>query len=178
MHAEARRFVASITANLKRLPTRVLEIGGRNINGTVKDLFGDAQYHAIDLYPGPGVDQVADFLDPTFTPPFEPDAIVCCEVLEHCRGAEQMVQKAIRLLPPGGIFIATAASLHRTPHSGHDGGALRPNEWYANIDPDLLKTWMRFAGRRLEMCRVAENIASCDVYAIAIVQDADENPVH
>ena len=139
MHAEARQFVAEQVERHGPF-TFVVEIGSRDINGGVRDLFGDARYLGVDARPGPGVDVVAD--GATLTLDDEPDCIVCCEVLEHAADPAAIVANAISLLAPRGRLIITCATDPRAPHSAFDGGPLQPAETYANIQPDDLAAWI------------------------------------
>jgi len=140
MHPEAREFVRMVLFGLSRPPKRILEIGGRDINGSVRDLFPAAEtYVSIDLQPGPGVDVVAD--GATYEPNFVPDLVLCLEVLEHAASPRAIVRHALNLLPVGGTLVLTCAGPGRAPHSGIDGGPLRPGEHYANIDPYMLAAW-------------------------------------
>jgi len=127
MHAAAYRFVESVASKCRG---PVYEIGSRDINGSVRPLFGAVKYLGVDLKPGPGVDVVGDALD--YLPPFEPQTVVCCEVLEHCAAAILLVMHACGLVPPGGALILTTAGAERPPHSALDGGPLRPFEFYLN----------------------------------------------
>ena len=139
MHTAARAFVARQVA--ARGPfSDVVEIGSRDVNGQVRDLFGDARVTGVDLLPGPGVDVVAD--GATWSPPTPPDAVVCCEVLEHTPRPEAMVRNLCRMLRPGGTLILTCAAPERAPHSALDGGPLRDGEHYAGIAPDALRQWL------------------------------------
>jgi hypothetical protein len=139
MHPEAMEFITRIAA--KRGPfTNVVDLGGRDINGSPRALFAAADYTSVDLYPGDGVDVVADAR--TWTPTVAPDLVVCAEVLEHAPAAHELVEAAAGWLQPGGILIVTAACDPRPPHSAIDGGPLQPGEHYQNIDPGLLWAWM------------------------------------
>ena len=136
MHTAARRWVERL-AHLAP-GAHVLDVGGRNINGTVRDIFqGAASYTAIDLLPGPGVDVPCDFLhyhgDGVF------DVILHLEVAEHTPDWRQHIAHAADLLRPDGRLVLTAAGPDRLPHSGIDGGPLQDNEWYQNIDPAELR---------------------------------------
>lgn len=145
MHAEARQFVERCLASLP--PRRsVVELGGLDINGSVRALFADAQYISVDLQDGPGVDVVADAA--TFEPDEAPDTVVCCEVLEHARNAGAIVRNALSMLAPGGVLLVTCASDPRAEHSGVDGLALRPGEWYHNIGLNHLAHWLNGADVR------------------------------
>ena len=62
MHPEARAFVAAAATRLP--PGPVVELGARDFNGSVRDLFpGAPAYVGVDLAPGAGVDVVADAAD-------------------------------------------------------------------------------------------------------------------
>lgn len=139
MHPEAFAYVACAAG--RRGPfARVVDIGGRDINGSPRCLFPDADYVSVDLYDGPGVDVVADAL--TWAPPGLVDAVLCVEVLEHAPEAERLIKAAASWLRPGGVLIVTAACDPRAPHSAADGGSLIPGEYYGNIDPQLLQSWL------------------------------------
>jgi SAM-dependent methyltransferase len=144
MHAEARAFIERTLPSLPR-PACVVEIGSRHINGGVRDLLPpDTRYVGVDLMPGPGVDVVADGAD--VTPEVTPDLVLCCEVFEHTPRVAEIIANAFRMLAPGGTLLATCASDPRAPHSGHDGGALREGEHYANIAQADLTGWLYAAG--------------------------------
>lgn len=139
MHREAHAFVAARVAALAPVGA-VVEIGGRDINGTVRGLFGEAPYVSVDLADGPGVDVVADGC--AYRPITTPAVVVCCEVLEHAPDAHLLCENVYGMLRPGGVFIVTAAGEGRTPHSAIDGGALRPGEFYRNVRRDVLEQWL------------------------------------
>lgn len=119
---------------------RVVEIGCRDINGGVRDLFPHAVYTGIDIRPGPGVDVVAD--GATYKPMSEVDCVVCCEVLEHTPDAELIVRNCANILDKGGCLIITCAGEGRDPHSAIDLDPIRPDEYYANIGEFELGFWL------------------------------------
>lgn len=156
MHAEARRFVAAHSGTYPH----VVELGGRDVNGGVRDLFDYDRWLSIDLHPGPAVDVVADAR--TYRPNFEADLVVCCEVAEHCPRPWQLVANAHRILRPGGVFLFTAACPPRAPHSAVDGGPVR-DEHYRNIDPYRLASWLG----RFDDWTTHTHSDRGDVYAVA-----------
>lgn len=162
MHPGAYNYVARVAAEHGPWG-RVLEVGGRNINGSVRPLFAPADYTTLDISPGPGVDIVADAADYTPSVPF--DAVVCCEVLEHTARAAEIVAGAARAVRPDGALILTAACPPRAPHSAIDGGAVRHGEFYANVDPADLTEWLRAVGTAsVEVDHVAGDVyAYCEV---------------
>lgn len=137
----------------------VVELGSLDINGSVRQLFMGTHYLGVDMQQGPGVDAVADAAD--FDPPFSPDTVVCCEVLEHAHAAREIVENAHRMLAPGGVFIMTCAGDGREPHSAVDGGPLEyiaggqgmhyrsvdtdgadGHEFYKNISEAEMEEWL------------------------------------
>jgi hypothetical protein len=160
MHADARAFVAEAC---RRWPPRgpVYEIGSRDINGGVRDLFAGLEYLGVDCAPGRGVDVVADAL--SYRPAWHPATIVCCEVLEHTAEAAGILSHAARLLEPGGRLFVTTAGPSRAPHSAVDGGRLRPGEYYAGISTNTLALWL--VGAALEILELVAH--GEDVYAAA-----------
>lgn len=119
---------------------RVVEIGARWVNGSVRPLFHCPSYTGVDIAPGLGVDVVAD--GATYQPAEAPDCVVCCEVLEHTDSAAAIVANARAMLASGGCLIVTCAGRGRAPHSAVDGNALRPGEFYRNIEAADLLAWL------------------------------------
>lgn len=162
MHQQAYDWVRFVTSRAVP-PRRVVELGGRDVNGSARPLFAAAEYVGVDVAPGPGADVVADAADwPGDGRPF--DAAVCCEVLEHTPRGREVCANAARLLRPGGLFIVTAASPSRKPHSAVDGGPLRPGEWYRGVGEAELLDWLGPFGFTL----IDGDDFSGDVYALAV----------
>lgn len=143
MHHGAYEWVRKIVLSLPPIQGRVAEFGSRNVNGSVRPLFAGASlYFGIDLMRGEEVDLVADAAD-WFYPGLEGfDAVVSCEMLEHAPRAREVCHNAYRLLRAGGVFIITAASPGREPHSVDGVHPVPPGEHYANISPAELRDWL------------------------------------
>lgn len=141
MHNDARMYVDRFaTADA----LSVIEIGSRNINGTVRDLFPNASWTGLDLYPGPCVDVVCD--SEKWSPESPVDLVICCEVFEHAQRWTAMLFNAAKWLKPGGRIVVTCAGPDRPPHSHHDGGKLRKGEYYSNISADRMRQAMESCG--------------------------------
>lgn len=145
-------------------PLWVLDIGGRDINGTCRPHFPNADYWALDITDGPGIDFVADAV--TWNPDIQDyDVVVCAETFEHARGWRDIPKTAFRALRPGGQFIVTTATGSRAPHNATDGGAWVPrDEYYGNVDPGELKAALRAAG----FTRITIDVLGEDVRAHAV----------
>lgn len=128
MSESAREFVARYASSDT---ISVIEIGCRDVNGIVRDLFPHCRYMGIDLADGPGVDVVCDAAD--YVPPDLVDMVLCCEVLEHAERWQAVLLAAASWLRPGGRLIITCAGPGRPPHSAVDGGDLQPGEYYWNL---------------------------------------------
>ena len=139
MHAEAYAWFTRQAVGLGAF-NLVVDVGGRDINGTVRALFTAKEYIAVDLYDGPAVDVVADIRD--WHPPKAADLVLCAEVLEHAPDPAGVVNACHRLLHDGGMLILSCAAPPRLPHSGIDGSSVRADEHYGNIKPDDLQTWL------------------------------------
>jgi SAM-dependent methyltransferase len=139
IHPEALAFVAR-TVQRFLPPATVVDIGGRDVNGSPRMLFPGSAYLVVDLEDGPGVDVVADARQ--WRPESPVDLVLVVEVLEHAPDPEALLRASWAALVPGGRLIVTCATDPRAPHSGHDGGPLRPGEYYANIPPEELKGWL------------------------------------
>src|SRR5262245_59500751 len=164
MHAQAYNWIAvhgHTTAEVA-----VLDLGGRDINGSVRPLFpAAAPYVVLDVALGENVDVVADAA--TWTPDREYDVVVCWETFEHTADWPAICVTAFKALRPGGRFLATMAGPGRPAHSGIDGGwTLHPGEHYGNVKPYALQ-------RVLEACGFARVVIDqqfnpSDVRALAV----------
>jgi hypothetical protein len=138
----------------------VLDIGGRNINGSCRDLFPNAEYTAVDQYDGPGVDIVADVAE--WTPPRRYDVVIATEVFEHCEKWPLLVAAAFEATRD--LFICTMAGPGRGEHSGIDGNALQQGEFYENIDPERLREVLEQVG----FSQIEVDVQGLDVRAVAV----------
>lgn len=145
MHEQAFSWVAQFrtTEDLA-----VLDIGGRDLNGSTRPLFPNASpYHVLDILPGPGVDFVADAADwrPDAVKPY--DLVVTTETFEHTARWPEIIKTAWDVLRPGGWMIFTCAGPGRPPHSGVAAKwDLDPGEWYANVSVDKISDVLHAQG--------------------------------
>lgn len=131
MHPESWEWVEKAARRCVPEPA-VLELGGRNVNGSNRPAFpGATRYHSVDLYEGPEVDEVADALSLGFSPVY--DAVVCTNVLEHSARWWEFADRAYEALRDGGHFVVTTVDARFPQHSGIDGYGLRPDEHYGSI---------------------------------------------
>jgi Methyltransferase domain len=160
MHEAAWRFLKAVSGTLRR-PETVCEIGSRNVNGTARVLFHDAEYIGVDLMPGPVVDVVAD--GATWQPGREFDVVICTETMEHAPDQEALARNLVTLCRSGGVIIVTAAGMDREPHSAIDGGPLREGEPYKNLMPEELQEWF-------DDCRAVliDERTDGDIYCVAV----------
>lgn len=131
MHTAVREFIAAHAPNISG---DMLEIGARDINGGVRDLFHpNSRWTGLDITAGDQVDIVADAS--TWEPPRNFDIVVCTEVLEHAERWREIVVTCFAALRPGGLLLLTCAGPGRAPHGQHGAHTPLPGEFYANVDP-------------------------------------------
>lgn len=151
-------------------PVSVLDIGGRDVNGSPRHLFPAAtRYTVLDALPGERVTDVDVIADAaTWNPSGQWwDVVVCAEVLEHAAAWRAILRTAYRACAPGGRLIVTTAAPGRPPHSAVDGlFRLLPGEHYANIRPAELERALTAAGWAQVVVDVREFPA--DVRATAV----------
>jgi hypothetical protein len=82
-HAEQMDYVRSVRDKYHWFfaGTRVLEVGSRYVNGSVRQLFGPCDYTGLDCTPGRCVDVVCLAHEYRSAAPF--DVLVSCEAFEH-----------------------------------------------------------------------------------------------
>ncbi|MFJ9387712.1 class I SAM-dependent methyltransferase [Nocardioides sp. NPDC101246] len=148
MHTEALAWVVDYAPALGD-PASVLDIGGRDVNGTPRHLFPSAEYVSLDVLPG--ADITADAA--TWQPDRLYDAVVCTEVFEHAEHWRDICRTAHKACVPGGALVITCAGPGRALHSGVDGGpALHPGEWYCNVSAAELRDALETAGWTVLAC--------------------------
>jgi hypothetical protein len=126
-------------------PIDALDIGGRSVNGTTRDLFPNARWTVLDVRPGPDVDIVADAA--TWDPDGRRwDLVLCTEVFEHTPEYGAICAAAYRACREGGWFVATCAGPGRAPHSAFVEAGLQPGEHYENLTETRLRDALVTAG--------------------------------
>lgn len=143
VHEQAMEWIAK---HATTEPVTVLDLGGRDINGSPRRLFPRAVYTVLDIRPGDGVHIVADAA--TWDPGDDLwEVVICAETFEHTAAWRAICRTAWRACAPGGRFIVTTAAPGRPPHSAVDGEfRLLPGEHYANIRPAELERVLAAAG--------------------------------
>lgn len=142
MRREVYDWVGRVVAH-EQPEAPVLEVGARDVNGSVRQLFPQDGYLGIDLAPGPGVDRILDILKAgdRFNSSFK--TVVCCETLEHVKEPWAAIDTMALALKPGGLLIASwcfAFPLHDAEiHKGQSGD-------YWRITPSGFEYLLRRAG--------------------------------
>lgn len=121
-HRAQMEFVRSVAERYPHMfrHKRVLEIGSRNINGTVRRFFTECDYVGIDAVAGPCVDHVCLAHEFLSAEPF--DVVISCEMFEHDPNLPQTLDRALSLLRAGGLFVATWAGPRRPEHGTKRSG--------------------------------------------------------
>ncbi len=143
MHPEAMLWVGRFaTAE----PLRVLDLGGRDNNGSPRSLFPNAAYTVLDLEAGVDVNIVADAA--SWTPDQDYDLVISTELFEHTPVWPAILATAFAACRSGGRLVATMAGPGRPAHGQHGAAGPAPGEFYANVDPVELWTVLAEVGWR------------------------------
>jgi len=98
------------------LPPRaaIYDVGGKDARGRYPfgDPPADADFKAIDIAPGPGVDIVADAHDLHMIADASCDCVLLMSVLPHVKRPWEVVAEAHRILRPGGLIAISAAFVY------------------------------------------------------------------
>lgn len=164
---------------------RVLEVGSRDVNGTLRSVLGELvdEYVGVDIEDGPGVDVVMNGLDIVSRfgrASFQ--VVVSTEMIEHCEPWREALVAMVETLAPGGLLLITTRSpgfaLHGYPS---DHWRFTRSDLRAALDPvcdievvasDPTLGWACGVGviarRRADADMIAwrDALASLDVYAI------------
>lgn len=93
--------------------TSILEVGSRDVNGTLRSTFSDAakEYVGVDLFDGPGVDIVMDVKD--LSAQFQSkqfEVVISTEMIEHCYDWQDALYQMLKVLSDGGFLLVTTRS--------------------------------------------------------------------
>ncbi len=110
MHDSVMVWVKEMVDRFDIAENYVLEIGGYNENGTVRDFF-TGPYLCTDMREGPGIDLILDAHDMSCFPDERFDVVISTEMLEHDSAFWLTVAEVARVLIPGGTFIVTARGI-------------------------------------------------------------------
>jgi len=139
MHAEALNWLkGQVRADATLLGRHGIDIGGRNVNGSIQTIFRPASWMALDHEEGRGVDIVADLRG---YQPFRTWGLVACtEVAEHLEKDDLvlLIQTLWRCCSHDGVVLFTAATDPRKPHSAVGSPVVPAGEPYNNVNVEEL----------------------------------------
>lgn len=174
MHAEAYEFCRYASNKIGRdidLSTSdILDVGGRNVNGSVHELFGAASVTTTDIYDDDGVDILADFsLDGVVDSLLlneKYDVCISTEVLEHAPRWPTIISNMVDTVRSGGWLVITCATTGRPPHSAIDGHYLtdEDNEYYNNVtEQDFINVVEKLD---IDLIYINTTTTHCDLQAL------------
>lgn len=136
MHKEVRDFLGSVGQMYPAffLRSKVVEMGSLNICGSARHFFWFCKYIGVDLGKGKDVDVVCNAHE--YKPPFNPDVVISCEMLEHDANWKSSLTNMYSILKPYGLFIMTCAGPDRLEHGTrtHNAyGSPFTQDYYRNI---------------------------------------------
>lgn len=121
---------------------RILDVGGADVNGSVRDYFPNADFTGLDIAPAPGVQIVADAA--VWRPDEDEilyDIVIATELFEHAEHWDLIIANMAASLARGGqeTLIATCASTGRPPHGSRGEWGVPAGQFYGNVSPDELE---------------------------------------
>lgn len=135
---------------VRALPSegKVLDVGGLNINGSYRGLFGPRwEYTGLDVIPGENVDYVPS--DPYDWEELENesfDAVISGQAVEHIEFPERTFREIARVLKPDGRLCMIGPSVpwsHSEP-------------WYRACTDDLMRKLAEDAGLIVDSVRTSD----------------------
>ena len=121
---------------------RILDVGGADVNGSVRDYFPAAEFTGLDIEPAPGVDIVADA---AVAGPWAQtqawDIVIATELFEHAERWREIIETMAFVLNLDGpqLLIATCASTGRPPHGARGEWGVPEGQFYGNVSPEDLR---------------------------------------
>src|SRR5688572_15106366 len=146
MHVEAYEGFARMLALSGIDPDRPwlgLDVGGADVNGSVRQQLPATTWNGLDIAPAPGVDIVADASDPAWLTEIDYrfDLVIATELFEHTPVWAEIIANMAQALSPDGpqLLIATCASDGRPPHGARGEWGVPEGQFYGNVPPDALR---------------------------------------
>lgn len=145
MHIEAydgfARMLAASGLDVNH-PWRILDVGGADVNGSVRAQIPGAVFTGLDIEPAPGVEIVADAA--TWRLPagdYGYDVVIATELFEHAERWDLIIETmALALDREGpGLLIATCASTGRPAHGARGEWGVPEGQFYGNVSPEMLR---------------------------------------
>lgn len=111
---------------------RVLELGSRTINGTVREHFEDCDFVGVDWIDGQDVDVVCYAHETKFDKKF--DVLISFSMLEHDNFWEKSLTHNLEYLKDGGLVLLSWAGKGSNPHGIDYGTDIENYEVFSNED--------------------------------------------
>lgn len=175
MHQEASDFCEKAIAlineqeiNFKNFLT--LDIGGRNVNGSIHSFLPESKITIVDIIDDIGVDYHADFSDKnivsklSFNKKF--NLAISTEVFEHTPNWRDIIYNMFDSIISGGWILITCATDGRPRHSAIDGHQLSDteDEYYSNVSKDDFVSYIEMFDMTIHLFEINNN--PNDLYAL------------
>ena len=128
MHESVDAWVGKQVSELGLRFASVLEVGSRDLNGSVRHWFA-GEYVGVDVYPGEGVDVVVPEVNSLARLDLvmeRVEVVVCSETLEHARRFWDLCMEMVAVLGRDGWLLLTTRANgfpdHAVPHDQHGAG--------------------------------------------------------
>jgi SAM-dependent methyltransferase len=112
MHRSVKEYVYEFLHEVKCFETDIIEVGSRNVNGTIKDYIKSLKpksYIGVDMIPGRDVDVVASAENLTNIFGKEKfDIVISTEMLEHCSDWKKVINEMFLICKNNGMILLTA----------------------------------------------------------------------
>ena len=116
MHKNSKLWLADLKAMYPRHfeYASVLELGSKDVNGSVREFFDHCDYTGIDKEPGEGVDIVVDARNTLFKKNF--NTIICFSLLEHEEDWKTVLSHNVQFLMESGRMFFSFGSEGNIKH--------------------------------------------------------------
>lgn len=123
-------------------PWQIMDVGGADVNGSVRGYFPLAAFTGLDIEAAPGVQIVADAADyrlEKHSPGY--DVVISTELFEHAQRWREIIESMAKMLDEEGpqLLIATCASDGRPPHGARGEWGVPAGQFYGNVSPGDLE---------------------------------------
>lgn len=150
-----------------QVPWSVLDVGGADVNGSVREQFSNANFTGLDIEPAPGVEIVADAASYRLCsghPGYE--VVIATELFEHAERWREIIATMSCCLDRNGpqLLIATCASDGRPPHGARGEWGVPEGQFYGNVSPHELREELE---KHFKQVHVEYNPNPGDAYAYA-----------